>query len=189
MAVALYLRESPRAPIARQRAALKVLAAERGWLDAVEYRDSVGSHVALVRLLRAARKGGVGTVAVWRLDRLAPTVPGILSLLDEWRRLSIPFVSVVEPLDSAVPLDLYRFVEILRKATKVGNAVRDGVAAARVRGACIGRKPLDCDPALVVATVARYGSIRKAAAVLGVSPSTIRDRLAQVEDPLASAAG
>ena len=86
-------------------------------------------------------------------------------------------------------MDLYRFGEILRKAAKVGNAVRDGGAAARVRGACIGRKPLDCDPGLVAATVSRYGSIRKAAAVLGVSPSTILSRLARVDEPLEQSRG
>lgn len=189
MPAALYIREGPRAPLARQRAALNALAIERGWVGAVEYKDSAGSHVALARLLRAARGGAVETIAVWRLDRMAPTLPGLLSLLDEWRRLSIPFVSTVEPLDSVASPDLYRFVAALRSATRAGNAVRDGLAAARARGVQVGRKPIECDPTLVLATVSRYGSIRKAAVVLGVSPSTIRSRLAQVEEPLASAAG
>lgn len=57
----------------------------------------------LERLLADVRRGKVGKVCVWRLDRLGRTAKGLLTLLDEWQQLGVGFVSLREGFDLATP--------------------------------------------------------------------------------------
>ena len=55
----------------------------------------------LNELLKLARKGD--TVIVWRLDRLARSLPHLIELSNEFATRGIQFVSLTENLDTTTP--------------------------------------------------------------------------------------
>lgn len=129
-------------------------------------------------LLSYVRPGD--TVVVYRLDRL--TRRGLRPLLDVVADLREKHGTAVrstsEPIDTAGPageliLAIMGWVaeqerEVLRRRT------RDGVAAARARGAHVGRPP--ADPAKIAAArdlVAAGHSVSRAAAAVGLGRSTL----------------
>jgi len=141
---------------------------------------------AWCELLAYVRPGD--TVVVYRLDRL--TRRGLRVLLDVVadlrERHGAAVRSTTEPIDTAGPageliLAIMGWVaeqerEVLRQRT------RDGVAAARARGARVGRPP--ADPAKIVAArdlVTAGHSITRAAAMVGLGRSTAYRELGKAD--------
>jgi DNA invertase Pin-like site-specific DNA recombinase len=50
------------------------------------------------------RRGKVDRVIVWRFDRFARSVSHLLRALEEFRALSVDFVSVTESVDTSMPM-------------------------------------------------------------------------------------
>lgn len=102
-AVAIYMRVSTKSQDQRsQEPDLKKWAA--GCDDEVVwYRDTASGTTmerpGMDRLLADVRAGKVGTVVVWRLDRLGRTAKGLTALFDELRERGVGLVSLKDGLD------------------------------------------------------------------------------------------
>ncbi len=167
----------------------------RSW-TAQEYVDHGVSGAkdrrpALDRLIRDAKRRKVDTVVVWRLDRLGRNLKHLVTLLDELQALGVGFVSLDEGIDLQTPagrLQLHILAALSEfERGRIQERVRAGLVRARKDGTRLGR-PVAIIPVDRVAAVARL-SIREAAAMLGVSPSTLkrwRRRVGQQTCPAAA---
>src|SRR2546427_4120514 len=130
----------------------------RGWEIAGEYVD-VGISGAkekrpqLDAMLAACRKRQVDAVVVYRYDRFARSLRQLVNALCEFDSLGIQFISLHEGVDTSTPngrLVFGIFASIAEfERELIRERVRSGMAAARARGARIGRprKPVDADKA------------------------------------------
>src|SRR5947209_3428366 len=71
------------------------------------YRDTFTGRSmerpGMERLLADVREGKVGTVVVWRLDRLGRTAKGLTALFEELREKGVGLVSLKDGLDLSTP--------------------------------------------------------------------------------------
>ncbi len=170
-----------------QLAELRAYCARRGWEIAGEYMD-VGISGAkekrpqLDAMLALCRKRKVDAVVVYRYDRFARSLRQLVNALCEFDALGIQFVSLHEGVDTSTPngrLVFGIFASIAEfERELIRDRVRSGMAAARARGARIGRprKPVDADK--VAELRAQGASWRAIARELGVGVGTVR-RVAQ----------
>src|SRR5271170_5600702 len=106
-ATAIYLRVSSRQQDQRsQEPDLKRwVKAQEG--EVVWYRDSFTGKTmnrpGMDKLLADVREGKVGSVVVWRLDRLGRTAKGLTALFEELRELGVGLVSLKDGLDLSTP--------------------------------------------------------------------------------------
>ena len=189
MRAALYARVSTHAGQSPQMqlAELRTYCQRRGWEIAGEYVD-VGISGAkerrpeLDRLLADCRRRRPDAVVVYRYDRFARSLRQLVNALCDFDALGIQFVSLHEGVDTSTPngrLVFGIFASIAEfERELIRERVRSGMAAARARGARIGRprKPVDADK--VVELPARGVSWRMIARELEVGMGTVR-RVAQ----------
>jgi len=182
-----------------QLAELREYCARRGWDVAGEYVDMGVSGAKerrpeLDRLLADCRKRQVGAVVVYRYDRFARSLRQLVNALCEFDALGIEFVSFHEGVDTSTPngrLVFGIFASIAEfERELIRERVRSGMAAARARGARIGRprKPVDADK--VAELRAQGASWRAVACAVGMGVGTVR-RAAQEhsrKDSVAAAA-
>lgn len=116
------------------------------WADGREgvvwYHDkATGTNLArpgLQKLLEDVRAGRVGTVVVWRLDRLGRTASGLHQLFDELVALKVNFISLRDGVNLETPTG--RLVAgVLASVAVFETEVRSerihaGIAAKRERG-------------------------------------------------------
>ena len=155
----------------------------RGWEIAGEYVD-VGISGAkerrpeLDRLLVECRRRRMDAVVVYRYDRFARSLRQLVNALCEFDALRIQFVSLHEGVDTSTPngrLVFGIFASIAEfERELIRERVRSGMAAARARGARIGRprKPVDANK--VVELRAQRVPWRAIARELGVGIGTVR---------------
>jgi DNA invertase Pin-like site-specific DNA recombinase len=115
--------------------------------------DSLGRR-ALQKLQADISNREVGTVVIWRLDRLAPTMREGLSILGDWSERPLRIVSVTQRIDfkggaskpiAAVVKGLAEMAyESKREQSKAG------LATARARGRSGGRPAVAADDAKVL---------------------------------------
>ncbi len=193
--VSTHVGQSPEMQISE----LRDYCQRRGWEIAGEYVD-VGISGAkerrpeLDRLLVVCRKRRVDAVVVYRYDRFARSLRQLVNALCEFDALGIQFVSLHEGVDTSTPngrlvFGIFASIAVFEREL-IRDRVRSGMAAARARGARIGRprKPVDADK--VAELRAQGASWRAIACAVGVGVGTIR-RAAQEHsksDSLAAAA-
>ncbi len=184
---AIYARVSR----ADQRSALQrdeafELIHRRGWELVETFGDDGASGASSARpqlreLLEAAKRRRFDVLVVWRTDRLFRSLRELLNTLAELDALGVGFVSVTEPFDSTTPTGrlmmqiVGAFAEFERQA--MIERTRAGMAAARARGARIGRprRELDLDRARALrANSTTWEAISRE---LGVGQRTIRRAL------------
>lgn len=143
----------------------------------------------LDRLLLDARKRRFDVLVVFRADRLFRSLKHMVVTLDELAALGINFASVNEPFDTTTPsgrllLHLVSAMAEFEKAILV-ERTRAGVAAARRRGARIGRPRVHVDRDELVRLRDDKMSIRVIAKKLGVGTGTIQRALGKLtrDDP------
>ena len=94
------------------------------------------------RLEADIRAGKVGTLVVWRLDRLGRTAAGLTALFEELRTRGVNLVSLRDGLDLSTPagrLLANVLASVAQFETEVrGERVRAGMAAAKAKGKRIG---------------------------------------------------
>ncbi len=138
----------------------------RGWTVFAEYVDAGVSgskerRPQLDRLLADCRKRRVDAVVVYRYDRFARSLRQLVNALEEFRSLGIDFVSLHEGVDTSTPngrLVFGIFATIAEfERELIRDRVRSGLAAARNRGAKLGRpgKQLDVEK---IAALRRSGT-------------------------------
>ncbi len=90
------------------------------------------------KLEAAIRRGEVGQLIVWRLDRLGRTARGLTALFEELHQRNVGLVSIREGLDLSTPagrLMAHVLASMAQYETEVrGERVRAGQAAARAQG-------------------------------------------------------
>jgi DNA invertase Pin-like site-specific DNA recombinase len=93
--------------------------------------------------------GEVGTVVIWRLDRLSPTMRDGLSILRDWSNGPLRIVSVTQHIDfkggagKAIASVVNGLAEMAYETKREQSTV--GVAVARARGREGGRPPVAAD--------------------------------------------
>jgi DNA invertase Pin-like site-specific DNA recombinase len=136
-----------------------------------------GNRPELRRLLADCRAGTVGTVVCWKLDRLFRSLRDLIATLQLFSELGVEFVSVRDSVDlstSTGRLTMHligAFAEF--EAALIRERTRAGLAAARRRGARIGRPPVKRDAAVVVGLRSNGLSVRQIAAELGMPRSAV----------------
>ena len=141
-----------------------------------------------------ARRAKFKAVAVWRFDRFGRSLRHLVTALDEFRELSIDFVSVNDAVDTATASGRMMFAVIGAMAQFEAELARErtisGLAAAKRRGARLGRPRarFDLERAAELRTTGL--SYERVAAALGVSVGTIHAALRRLQKtPVAAAHG
>jgi len=169
-----------------QEQPLRDLITQRGWNLHQVYSDRASGakerRPGLDALMADARRGLFDVVIVGRFDRFARSVKQLVLGLEEFRALSIDFVSHQEALDSSTPLGKAMFTIIGAMAELERNIIRErvlaGVEHARRNGTksgkAVGRPKAVFDPADVVRLRQHGLSWREIARKLRVGGATAR---------------
>jgi DNA invertase Pin-like site-specific DNA recombinase len=188
--VVAYLRVSGKQQtVENQRPALEALAARLG-LAVDEWREEQQSAVKVRPvwdgLMHDARRGRVGTMLVWALDRVGRSLIDTFVTIAELDGLGVRVVSHQEAwLDTRGPtrgllLAIFSWVAEQERARLVERTLA-GLERARAEGKVLGR-PSGLSPEQVAAARvlrAQGASWSKVAAAIGVPPSTVRSALAR----------
>lgn len=165
----------------------KALVAERGWelTGVFEDRGETGGaplRAGLHAVRSAARSGTLDVLVVWRMDRLFRSLIDMLVIVDELLAHGVQVVSCTEPIDLTTATGRLHlklaaaFAEYEREVARERTC--SGVAAARRRGARLGRPRRVFDIERARALIAAGRPLREAANVVGVGYGTLRRALA-----------
>jgi len=158
----------------------------RGWELVDTYEDlgfsgATDKRPALTRLLQDAHAARFACVCVWKADRLFRSLGHMVAQLDAFRAQRIGFVSVTEPFDTSTPSGvlLLQMVGAMAEFERslIRERTRAGVAAARARGAHIGRPVVAWEERRARAMIADGRSVEATARALHMSASTLARRL------------
>lgn len=126
-----------------------------------------------------------GVLVVWKLDRLGRSLGHLVRVLEEFGKSGIGFVSLTEAIDTTTSGGRLMFHLLAALAeferSLIVERTRAGLAAARARGASIGRpRKLKPDQLADLRGASREGSadLSALACQYGVTESTIRRALA-----------
>lgn len=126
-------------------------------------------------------RGKVGMVLCWRFDRFARSVRHLVSALEDFRARSVDFISVMDGIDTSTPAGRFTFHVIAAVAELERELIRErtraGIAAARRRGAQVGRPRAKIDLVRARALMASGKSFRQAARDLGIGTATLHRAL------------
>ena len=140
---------------------------------------------ALDRLLAAARKRQIDALAIVKLDRLARSVRHLTELGAELETLGVDLIVIDQGIDTTTPAGRLLFNVLGSIAEFERDLIRErtlaGVAAARKRGATIGRPSAMDEEALARARRMRDSgkSLRQIGEMLGVGVATVHRSLGQ----------
>ena len=127
-----------------QRSALERAGCERIFEDTVS--GAALKRSGLARALKALKPADV--LVVWKLDRLGRSLPHLIDLLGILGRRNIEFHSLSESIDTTTPGGrlVFHVMAALAEFERalIGERTREGLAAARRRGARIGRRRALC---------------------------------------------
>lgn len=122
----------------------------RGWPIVARFDDDGVSSTSKRRpgldaMLAAARRRHFDVLVVWKFDRVYRGITSSVIMLNELRELGVHFVSATQPIDTSTTMGRGFYsvmawfaemeLDMIRERTKAG------MAAARRRGARIGRPP------------------------------------------------
>jgi DNA invertase Pin-like site-specific DNA recombinase len=131
----------------------------------------------LKQAMSAARAGG--KLVVWRLDRLGRSLPHLIRLVEELGERGIQFHSLMENIDTSSSSGrlIFHIMGALAEFERnlISERTRAGMAAARVRGARLGRRS-----ALSAPDICQLKNAHKA----GVELSTLTNRFGVSERTL-----
>ena len=162
---------------------LRAYCERRHWEIAEEFIDSgvsgsKESRPALNRLLADAKRRKFDAVLVYRYDRFARSLRQLVNALAEFDALGIHFVSLHEGVDTSTPngrLVFGIFASIAEfERELIRGRVRSGLAAAKARGAKLGRPRVSVDARRITALRSQGLSWRAVARELGISERAVR---------------
>lgn len=172
-----YLRVSGRSQCPDlQHDALKAAGCDRVFADVAS--GSRADRAQLAEALRFVRAGDC--LVVWRLDRLARSVPHLIQIVADLRERDVGFVSLTENLDTTTPggLLLFHVMGAIGQFERslISERTTAGLAAARQRGRVGGRPRAMTEQDIVAAKAMLRSEEMTAAQVakqIGVSISTL----------------
>lgn len=158
-----------------QRRALRRVGCRRIFEDRVSgvAKKRAGLEKALARL----RRGDV--LIVWRLDRLGRSLPGLIDVLHHLAERGVEFRSLSENIDTTTAGGrlVFHLMGALAEFERalIAERTKEGLAAARQRGAQLGRQKVISGPMLRIAQrrLSRGESAAIIARSLGVGRSTL----------------
>ena len=165
------------------------LARARGWTVVEVYTDEgcsgrKESRPGLDAMMRAAERGEVDLVAVWRFDRFARSLSHLVQALNRFKALGVHFVSHQEGIDTSTAMGTMMFQIAGAFAEFESNLARErvaaGLAAAKARGVQLGRPRLSLTGEEAIKLVELHGGVRAAARATGVDASLISKRIKSV---------
>jgi DNA invertase Pin-like site-specific DNA recombinase len=174
---------------------LRRVAGQRGWLVVGEYVDAGHSGAKdrrpeLDRMMGEVHRGKVDMVLVWKFDRFARSVRHLVSALEDFRARNVDFVSLHDGIDTSTPVGRFTFHVVSAVAELEREMIRErtrcGIAAARRRGAKIGRPQAKVDVPKARRMLAEGKSLRQVARVLGIGASTLHRAIAAQQDQAVS---
>lgn len=130
------------------------------------------------------------TLVVWRLDRLGRTVMQLISLAEEFDQKGIHFVSLQENIDTTTAAGKFVFHLFCSLAQMerdiIAERTKAGLAAAKARGRCGGRKPVD--EKIITKAIKMYNSnefsIKEIIETTGISKTTIYKYIKKVKNKM-----
>ena len=134
------------------------------------------SRPGLDKMMADVRAGHISTVVVYSFSRFARSTTHLLNALSEFQSLGVNFSSITEQLDTNSPLGKAFFTILaalsVLERDLIAERVRNGLIAARARGAKIGRAKTR--PSALIRALLHSGmSHRKIAATLKVSHGSV----------------
>lgn len=150
---AFYLRvSSEEQTVENQLPAIKAFAQARGWVIVEVYQEEAsawrsGHQKELSRLLNDLRSGKrkYDHILVWALDRLSRQGPlHVLTLLDTFKQLGAPLVSIQEPWSDAPFSDaMFSLVAWVARyeSERRSERTKAGLERAKAQGVKLGRPP------------------------------------------------
>src|SRR5271165_3696864 len=188
MNIAIYNRVSTdKQDTANQGNQLKEFAAKQGWTVVHVYNDIItgGSHVrsGFDRMFADAKEGKFELVLFWSLDRLSREgTEWTLRRLRELAECGVGYKSHEEQyLDTTNPLNevfiSFKAVMAVEEKKRISARTKAGLASAKARGVILGNRPVEVDLTKLMALRAQGYGVRKIAAELHVSKSTVALRL------------
>jgi DNA invertase Pin-like site-specific DNA recombinase len=169
---------------------LRQVAKQRSWEVIGEYVDvgqsgSKDKRPELDRLQADVKRGKADIVATWKFDRYARSVRHLVLALEDYRARGIDFVALRDGIDTSTPGGRFTFHVIAAVAELEREQLRErtvaGLAAARRRGARIGRPKARVDEDRLLDLKAKGMSLREMARELKVSSATVH-RLLKAAD-------
>jgi DNA invertase Pin-like site-specific DNA recombinase len=167
---------------AMQLRELRTYAQHRGLPIAAEFIDHVSGATRerpeLDRLWQAVRARKVDTILVWKFDRFARSTKQLIDALEEFRHLSVDFISITEQIDTSSPMGKAMFTVISAIAeferSLISERVRAGIAKARATGKRHGRPKVDARIIQEIQRLRSEGqSLHHIARALNVSHQTV----------------
>ena len=155
---------------------------ERGWDIFKEYVDegisgTKDSRPALNELMNDAKKRRLDVVLVWRFDRFARSVKHLIMALEEFKNLSIDFVSFQENIDTSSPLGsaIFTIISAVSQLERdiIAERVKAGLRRAVSSGKQLGRPRASIDLEKLNRLHSEGRSHRQIAAKLGLSHTTV----------------
>lgn len=171
----------------KQGHALAAFAEQKGWRVVLKELEQAGENArrlpARERLLEAARRGELDVVVAWKLDRIARSLPELVSLLDGLNSRGVGLATLADDFDFTTEEGprLARIVRVLSTLQRVTHRdqVRSGLARS---GNPVGRPPsAGVHLPQILEWTAQGHSQREIARRLGIHPRTVARMLASVK--------
>jgi DNA invertase Pin-like site-specific DNA recombinase len=176
---ALYarVRQEDALDLAKQGHALEAFAEQRDWRVVMKELEEPGARrlPARERLLAAAHRGEADVLVAWKLDRIAGSLPELLSLLEGLHAKGVALATLADDFDFT-SREGPRLMHILRTLASFQRAThRDQVHSGLARTAePLGRPPKASEHLPEAVALAAQGhSQREIARRLGLHPRTV----------------
>jgi DNA invertase Pin-like site-specific DNA recombinase len=167
-----------------QLIALREYARSRGWETAGEYVDhgvsgSKDKRPQLDKLMNDARSRKLDAVIVARFDRFARSVKHLITAVEEFRSLRVDFISLGESIDTSTPMGKMIFTVLGAVAelerSIICERVTMGLDRAKKEGKILGRPKIVIDRKTVRELYKAGNSVRRIAAEMGLTKSTVHN--------------
>jgi DNA invertase Pin-like site-specific DNA recombinase len=154
----IYARcSTPEQNVAMQVSELREYAERRGFQVVAEHVDiasgSLDNRPELNKLLALAKQRKIDVLLTWKVDRLGRSLKHLVNTIAEIEAVGVSFVSLKDNLDFSTPAGRLMFNVIGAMAQFERDLIRErtlsGMAAARRRGARIGRPRVEVDTAKI----------------------------------------
>lgn len=183
-AVYARTRQEDALDLPKQGHALAAFAEQKGWRVVLKEHENAGGSArrlpARERLLQAARNGELEVIVAWKLDRIAGSLPELVTLLDGLKSQGVALATLADDFDftSEEGPRLARIIRVLSTFQRVTHRdqVRSGLAQA---GSTVGRPPSASAHLQEILELMALGhSQREIARRLGIHPRTVARLLA-----------